>query len=40
MNKDELKEKGEHLFKSYAECVAAFLQKVAAWNGKSWLPEG
>src|SRR5207244_12751154 len=32
-------EKGEHLFRSYAEGVAAFLQKVADWNGKSWLPE-
>jgi len=32
-------EKGEHLFNCYAQGVAAFLQKVAAWDGKTWLPE-
>ena len=29
-------EKGEHLFASYAAGVAEFLERVIAWDGRSW----
>jgi creatinine amidohydrolase len=31
-------EKGEHLFNAFAQDVARFLERVAAWDGKSWNP--
>ena len=29
-------EKGEHLFRTFAEGVTRFLQQVTAWDGHSW----